>query len=103
MSYNISSKQLDNPLLKDLLKELYDFFRSIHVDFYIIGATARDLILCNLYDLTPNRKKNNLLPNVDIFEPYELKKFIQKNAFFSKNFNLCQKLSKPTTNFAPLN
>ena len=38
--------------------------------------------------------KNNLLPNVDIFEPYELKKFIQKNAFFSEKFLPVSKVVK---------
>ncbi|MDR2921022.1 MAG: nucleotidyl transferase AbiEii/AbiGii toxin family protein [Tannerella sp.] len=60
MSYNISSENLNNPLLKDLLKELSSYFDSINVDFYIIGATARDIILSNLHDLTPERKTDDL-------------------------------------------
>jgi predicted nucleotidyltransferase len=60
MSYNISSDKLNNPLLKDLLKELNSFFGSINVDFYVIGATARDIILSNLHDLTPERKSDDL-------------------------------------------
>ncbi|MBF0649235.1 nucleotidyl transferase AbiEii/AbiGii toxin family protein [Dysgonomonas sp. GY75] len=60
MSYNISSENLNNPLLKDLLKELNDFFGNINVDFYVIGATARDIILSNLHDLVPERKTNDL-------------------------------------------
>jgi predicted nucleotidyltransferase len=60
MNYNISSKQLGYPLLKDLLKELKTFFSGIGVDFYIIGATARDIILSNLHDLTPERKTEDL-------------------------------------------
>jgi predicted nucleotidyltransferase len=58
--YNISSKKLDNPLLKDLLKELTVFFNSIGVDFYIVGATARDIVLCNLYEIISNRKTDDL-------------------------------------------
>ncbi|GHT14202.1 hypothetical protein FACS189426_20180 [Bacteroidia bacterium] len=50
MSYNISNENLNNPLLKDLLKELNSFFSKINVDFYVIGATARDIILSNLHD-----------------------------------------------------
>lgn len=60
MSYNISSENLSNPLLKDLLKELSDFFGNINVDFYIIGATARDIVLSNLHDLVPERKTADL-------------------------------------------
>jgi predicted nucleotidyltransferase len=60
MSYNISSDNLNNPLLKDLLKELNSFFGNVNVDFYVIGATARDIILSNLHDLVPDRKTDDL-------------------------------------------
>lgn len=60
MSYNISSENLNNPLLNDLLRELTSFFGSISVDFYVIGATARDIILSNLHDLVPERKTDDL-------------------------------------------
>lgn len=60
MSYNISSENLNNPLLKDLLKELNGFFGDINVDYYVIGATARDIILSNLHDLVPDRKTDDL-------------------------------------------
>lgn len=60
MSYNISSENLNNPLLKDLLKELNNFFGSINMDFFVIGATARDIILSNLHDLVPDRKTADL-------------------------------------------
>ena len=60
MSYNISSNNLNNPLLKYLLKELNSFFTSINVDFYVIGATARDIILSTLYGLVPDRKTADL-------------------------------------------
>lgn len=60
MSYNISSERLNNPLLKDLLKELNRFFSVINVDFYVIGATARDIILSNLHHLVSDRKTDDL-------------------------------------------
>jgi predicted nucleotidyltransferase len=60
MSYNISSENLNNPLLKELLKELSGFFGGVNVDFYVIGATARDIILSNLHDLVPERKTDDL-------------------------------------------
>ncbi len=46
--------------MKDLLKDLSSFFGSINVDFYVIGATARDIILSNLHDLVPERKTDDL-------------------------------------------
>jgi len=45
MAYNISSDQLDNPLLKQLLIELIPMFKKLDVKFFIIGATARDIIM----------------------------------------------------------
>lgn len=60
MNYNILSENLSNPLLKDLLKELNGFFGCVNVDFYVIGATARDIILSNLHDLVPERKTDDL-------------------------------------------
>jgi len=56
MNYNISSENLNNPFLKDLLKELNNFFGNLNMDFYVIGATARDIILSNLHGLIPERK-----------------------------------------------
>ena len=88
MSYNISSKKFDNPLLKDLLKELYDFFRSIHVDFYVIGATARDLILCNLYDFAPNRKTVDLdiaIAITDWNQFHSIEQLLPEKANFEKS------------------
>ena len=38
MSCNISSEDLNNQLLKGLLKKLTDYFQSIGSDFYVIGA-----------------------------------------------------------------
>lgn len=60
MNYNISSENFNNPLLKNLLKDLNSFFDGINVDFYVIGATARDIIMSNLHDLVPDRKTDDL-------------------------------------------
>ena len=56
MSYHILSKKLSNPELKDILQALNTFFQSKEIDFYIVGATARDILLTNLYGLIPERK-----------------------------------------------
>lgn len=56
MSYHILSKELSNPELKSVLQALNTFFQSKEIDFYIVGATARDILLTNLYGLIPERK-----------------------------------------------
>lgn len=56
MSYHILSKELSNPELKNILQALNSFFQSKKIDFYIVGATARDILLTNLYGLIPERK-----------------------------------------------
>lgn len=99
MNYNISSENLNNPLLKELLKELNTFFSNLNMDFYVIGATARDIILSNLHGLTPERKTADLdiaiaisgwelfnevekkLPQIDGFEKQK-----QKQKFLYKKF-----------------
>ncbi len=45
MSYNISSDQFSHSLLKPILKELTVFFDEYGIGFYIIGATARDIVM----------------------------------------------------------
>ena len=45
MSLTISSKNFSDPLLKPLLEKLMEFFNSISTKFFVIGATARDIIL----------------------------------------------------------
>lgn len=56
MNYHILSKELSNPELKEILQVLNAFFQSKKIDFYIVGATARDILLTNLYGLIPERK-----------------------------------------------
>lgn len=45
MDYNISSEKLEHPLLKKLLDELIPVFQKLEIKFFIIGATARDIIM----------------------------------------------------------
>ena len=45
MDYNISSEKLENPLLKKLLDELIPLFQKLEIKFFVIGATARDIIM----------------------------------------------------------
>ena len=60
MSCNISGEDLNNPLLKELLQKLTDYFQSIGSDFYIIGATARDIILSGIHKQTSARRTADL-------------------------------------------
>jgi predicted nucleotidyltransferase len=45
MNYTISSSHFEQPLLKPLLEQLSKFFNAIQTKFFIIGATARDMIM----------------------------------------------------------
>jgi predicted nucleotidyltransferase len=45
MSYNISSKKFTHPLLKPILLELTGYFKEAGISFFVIGATARDIIM----------------------------------------------------------
>lgn len=45
MTYNISSDKIHHPLLKSLLDFLSNYFRNEGLSFYVIGATARDIIM----------------------------------------------------------
>lgn len=60
MSCNISSEDLNNPLLKELLQKLTDYFHSIGSGFYIIGATARDIILSGIHKQASTRRTADL-------------------------------------------
>jgi predicted nucleotidyltransferase len=77
MSCNISSSKIENPLLVELLKTLTDYFRKINADFFVIGATARDIILSNIFDEMPRRKTADLdiaiaIPDWSKFEQISL-------------------------------
>ena len=45
MSYNISSDKFQHPLLKPILEKLTEYFSKEGIHFYVIGATARDIIM----------------------------------------------------------
>lgn len=60
MIYNISSENFSNPILKEILEKLTIFFNSEGSEFYVIGATARDIILSGIHNQTLARKTNYL-------------------------------------------
>lgn len=45
MSYNISSDKFQHPLLKPILEKLTVYFSKEEIHFYVIGATALDIIM----------------------------------------------------------
>jgi len=45
MSYTISSEKFTHPLLKPILLELTEYFKEAGISFFVIGATARDIIM----------------------------------------------------------
>lgn len=60
MSLNISSEKIGNPLLLELLRQLNRTFLRIGTDFFVIGATARDIILHVLANTSARRKTRDL-------------------------------------------
>ena len=60
MSLNISSEKIDNPLLVELLRQLNRTFSKIGSDFFVIGATSRDIILRVLANTSARRKTKDL-------------------------------------------
>ena len=95
MSYHILSKELSNPELKDILQALNTFFQSKKIDFYIVEATARDILLTNLYGLIPERKTMDIdiaiaISNWEEFEIIERelpqRKYFEKDSYQKQRF-----------------
>jgi len=60
MNCHISSEDFNNPMLKELLQKLTEYFDSIDTEFYIIGATARDIILSGIHKHASSRRTADL-------------------------------------------
>lgn len=61
MSLAISSDKFTHPLLKPILLELTEYFKQAKISFFVIGATARDIIM----ELN-NEKSGRLTYDLDI-------------------------------------
>lgn len=73
MNLKITSDNIANPLLVELLKTLTVCFNRMDREFYVIGATARDIIMLQLIGTTAARKTKDLdiaiaIPDWDAFE-----------------------------------
>lgn len=73
MDLKITSEKIANPLLVELLKKLTDCFNRMGREFYVIGATARDIIIRQLIGTTSGRKTKDLdiaiaIPDWSVFE-----------------------------------
>lgn len=60
MDLKITSERISNPLLVELLEKLTDSFNRMGREFYVIGATARDIIIRQLIGATSGRKTKDL-------------------------------------------
>lgn len=60
MNCHISSEKLNNLLLKELLAVLSTYFKSINLDFYVIGAAARDIVLTAIHGQNVKRSTADL-------------------------------------------
>lgn len=72
MDLTISSKKIGNPLLVELLRKLSVSFNRMHREFYVIGATARDIILKQVVGSESKRRTMDLdiaiaIPNWEAF------------------------------------
>ena len=84
MDLKITSEKIANPLLVDLLKKLRDSFNRMEREFYVIGATARDIIIGQLADITSGRKTRDLdiaiaIPEWSVFD--EIKEVLIADGF----------------------
>jgi len=73
MDLTISSEKICNPLLVELLRKLTDSFSKMDKEFYVIGATARDIIIQQLLDTESKRRTRDLdiaiaIPDWETFE-----------------------------------
>lgn len=60
MDLKITSEKIANPLLVELLGKLTDSFNRMGREFYVIGATARDIIIRQLIGTTSGRRTKDL-------------------------------------------
>src|SRR5690606_15275121 len=87
MDYNLLSKKLENPLIKKLLTELIPVFQELEIKFFIIGATARDIIMELHGELSGRRTQDiDIAIAVDKWSSFDnIKKVILQLSNFKKD------------------
>lgn len=85
MDYNLSSEQLEHPLLKKLLDELIPVFLKLEIKFFVIGATARDIIM-ELHGEKSGRRTQDIDIAIAI-DKWEEFSTIEKEIIQLPNFN----------------
>jgi len=60
MNYQISSAEFEDPDIPELLKILAKYFHSQGIEFYVVGAAARDIVLGMIHHRKTRRKTNDL-------------------------------------------
>jgi len=71
--------------LIELFKVLEEAFLKFNIDYYIIGALARDIIITGKYDISISRATNDvdiavLIPNYSVYD--NLRKHLKENGFY---------------------
>lgn len=84
MGLKITSDKIANPLLVELLRKLTDSFNRMGREFYVIGATARDIIIRQLAGLPSGRRTKDLdiaiaIPDWSVFD--DIKKQLIDDGF----------------------
>ncbi len=84
MDLKITSEKIANPLLVELLKKLTASFNRMNREFYVIGATARDIIIQQLIGTTSGRRTRDLdiaiaIPDWSVFD--EIKDILVADGF----------------------
>lgn len=73
MALKITSEKIANPLLVELLRKLTESFNRMNREFYVIGATARDIIIQQLTGTPAGRRTRDLdiaiaIPDWHVFD-----------------------------------
>lgn len=93
MEYKINTEKLSHPLLKPLLVDLQSCFSPENIHFYVIGATARDIIM-EIHNETSGRLTHDLdiAIAVNNWEEYKkIENLLITSGLFEKDTNQKQR------------
>jgi len=93
MNFQISSEKIGEPLLVELLRTVSACFHQLGQDFFVIGATARDILIRQLVGISSNRKTRDLDIAIAIanWEAFESIKQTLLTHGFTKEEKMCQR------------